>query len=175
MYFGVNWLFNPCCLFFFFISCSPFPFLQTGFLLLSPPLPPLPSPCPSSCHILTEFTSDADKNSDNTHYLQQRPPFSYPASPVCSFFTSHHIVSATLPLLASADPEMQQWKWRGNIRLSAATRKHVLSRSVSAHLNSITISPICLHWMFAIAFPVWNRNWVGGIYFVGSALSHAPE
>lgn len=44
-----------------------------------------------------------------------------------------------------ADPEMQQWKWRRNIRLSTTTRKHVLSRYMSVQLNSITISPICLH------------------------------
>ena len=103
MYFGVNWLFNPCCLFFFFISCSPFPFLQTGFLPLSPPLPPLPSSCPSSCHILTEFTLDTDNNSDNTHYLQQRTPFSYPASPACSFFffylSSHSFCHPATPCL----------------------------------------------------------------------------
>lgn len=62
---------------------------------------------------------------------------------------------------------MQQCRWRGSIRLRSTTRKHVLSRSVSIQLNSITICPICLHWMFAIAFPVWNRNWAGGIILCG--------
>ncbi len=90
---------------------------------------------------------------------------------------SPHLTSCTVatPFFMPVDPEMRQWKLGGNIRLSATTRKHVLLRSVSVQLNSITISPICLHWMFAIALPVWNRKRARGIYFVWSAFSHTPE
>lgn len=154
--------------------------LPTPLLALSPRLPLflLPPSCPASYHILTALSFKAGNNSNTTRYLQQSTTVSYCAYPP-ALFTSHH-VQFLLPCYYSfpcmpADPEMQQWKWRGNIRLSATTRKHVLSRSVSVQLNSITISPICLHWMFAIAFPMWNRNRAGGIYFVWSAFSHAPD
>lgn len=67
------------------------------------------------------------------------------------FFSPHRtrsLCSPATPFLICQ--QMQQWKWRWNIRLSSTTRKHALSWSVLVQLNSITISPICLHWMFAI-------------------------